>query len=260
MFSFLSSLLFICTLFLVVAPQIVHASNLVINEIMAKPDDDTEWVELYNPTNQEIDLNGWTIKDGNTSPTDDISLTEKIGALGFKVFEHKKGWLNDSGDTVTLLNGTTEIDVYTFDTATQGKTIGRQTDGNDWTYNLTPSKGVTNGNSPTPTPTESPAATPTPSNTPTPTNKPTPTPTIKPPTSTPKMSPAINKSPTPDTSPSFVLGSTSVSDISPTIAEQENKEATNPLKNLFLIGGGLVLTLAGVLIITFIVKNRASNI
>ncbi|MFC1988478.1 lamin tail domain-containing protein [Chloroflexota bacterium] len=43
---------------------------LVINEIMANPrsvsDSDGEWIEIYNPTSSNIDIDGWTITDGET--------------------------------------------------------------------------------------------------------------------------------------------------------------------------------------------------
>lgn len=42
-------------------------NTLVLNEIMYDPkkskDDFGEWVEVYNPTNAEVDLDGWTLKD-----------------------------------------------------------------------------------------------------------------------------------------------------------------------------------------------------
>ena len=132
---------------------------------MAKPDDETEWIELYNPTDQIIDLTGWQIKDGNTSISDDLTLSGQIDPLGFKTFDHSKGWLNDSGgETVTLLNGSSTIDSYTYTTATQGKTFGRKPDGESWVNNLTATKNSTNNDpsssTPTPTPTPEPTSTP----------------------------------------------------------------------------------------------------
>ena len=44
--------------------------NIVINEIMQNPsavsDDNGEWFEIYNNSNEDIDLNGFTIKDNDT--------------------------------------------------------------------------------------------------------------------------------------------------------------------------------------------------
>ena len=138
------------------------SASVVINEFMAKPDDDTEWVEIYNPSNQTIDLTSWLIKDGNTSSSDDITLNGQIDPLAFKTFDHDKGWLNDTGtETIILLNGSTTIDSYQYSGAAQGKTFGRNPDGSSWTSNLTPTKNSSNSqtSSPSPSPTPSPSAT-----------------------------------------------------------------------------------------------------
>jgi hypothetical protein len=148
-----------------------YASSVVINEIMAKPDDETEWVELYNSSDNTIDLSGWKIKDGNNSITDDINLSGQINSNGFIVFEHNKGWLNDSGDEiVTLLDSSDSIiDNNTYNGPQQGKTFARIPDGGTWNSNVSPTKGISNGNvSPSPTPTSSPSPTPTPTSSPSP--------------------------------------------------------------------------------------------
>ncbi|MEA3458521.1 MAG: lamin tail domain-containing protein, partial [Candidatus Thermoplasmatota archaeon] len=46
-----------------------HA-NIVINEVMYDPisnDNYNEWIELYNPTNQFINVSGWNITDNYAS-------------------------------------------------------------------------------------------------------------------------------------------------------------------------------------------------
>ncbi len=156
LFSFL---LFINVLLI---PQIVLAQSIVINEFMAKPDDNIEWIELYNPTNQIVDLTGWKLKDGNSSTTDDLTLSGQISALGFITFDHDKGWLNDTGtETITLLDqNSNAIDSYSYSGATSGKTYGRQPDGESWQSNLIATKGSTNGGaSPSPSPSSSPIST-----------------------------------------------------------------------------------------------------
>ncbi|KKR80966.1 MAG: hypothetical protein UU73_C0001G0224 [Candidatus Daviesbacteria bacterium GW2011_GWA1_41_61] len=252
------------------------ASDIVLNEVMAKPDDETEWVEIYNPTDQTVDLTGWIIKDGN-STSDDLTLDGEISPLSFRVFDHSKGWLNDSGDgdTVTLLNGTTTINSYTYQKASAGKTFGRQPDGGSWAENLTPTKGSTNGDPPTPTPspTETPTSTPTPSDTPTPTKTltptktPTPSPTAKPPTPTknPTKTPTSAKSSTDNSQvnlPSSILSSSSAEEYYPTVLGESvsitpAQENTNsPKLNPFLILGGGILIIVGLNILVYLYKNR----
>jgi hypothetical protein len=50
-----------------IVPAVAQPSSIAINEVMANParvsDNNGEWVELYNPTTADIDINGWTIKD-----------------------------------------------------------------------------------------------------------------------------------------------------------------------------------------------------
>ena len=45
----------------------VASAKVIISEFMADPsasgDDMGEWIELYNPSSQNININGWTIKD-----------------------------------------------------------------------------------------------------------------------------------------------------------------------------------------------------
>ena len=46
------------------------AQSIVVNEIMYSPlGGEPEWIELYNRTNQEINLNGWSINDVLTNPS-----------------------------------------------------------------------------------------------------------------------------------------------------------------------------------------------
>jgi PKD repeat protein len=62
--------------------------NLVITEIMQNPaivlDDYGEWFEVFNPTNTNIDLNGWTIKDNDTD-NHTIGSSVIVPAKGFAV-------------------------------------------------------------------------------------------------------------------------------------------------------------------------------
>ncbi|GBD86322.1 hypothetical protein BMS3Abin03_00238 [bacterium BMS3Abin03] len=56
----------------------VHSQSVVVNEIMYTPSGgEPEWIELYNNTNEQINLNGWSVTDLFTTPataTIDIDL------------------------------------------------------------------------------------------------------------------------------------------------------------------------------------------
>lgn len=51
-----------------VMPADFHFNDLVINEIMYSPiNDEPEWIEIFNRTDNSIDLTNWTIKDKSTN-------------------------------------------------------------------------------------------------------------------------------------------------------------------------------------------------
>lgn len=176
---------YLIVIFSFLFPFFINAqeTNLYISEIMARPEDDTEWVEIYNPTTVSVSLEGWKVKDGNTQSSDDLTLSGNIEPLQFKTFDHPKGWLNDSSDeTVNLLQNDSTVDSYSYKTASLGKTFSK-IDGN-WTADTTPSKGSANI-SPSPSQTPSMSPTPSPISQPSPTSQPSNTPT-----------PSINTKPT----------------------------------------------------------------
>lgn len=77
--------------------------DAVINEFVSDPaDEDVEWIELYNTTEKEINLDGWSIEEGSGAKT---NLTGVIAANGngkFMVIEKPKGNLNNGGDIIIL--------------------------------------------------------------------------------------------------------------------------------------------------------------
>ncbi|MDH7516858.1 MAG: phospholipase D-like domain-containing protein [Candidatus Thermoplasmatota archaeon] len=71
----LSLLIFILFFIFLLTNQIVFSgtkTNIVINEIMYNPeqnDNYSKWIELYNPTNQSINISGWSITDNTAEDT-----------------------------------------------------------------------------------------------------------------------------------------------------------------------------------------------
>lgn len=79
-----------------------NPSDLVINEFVSDPiDGEEEWVELYNNTDKEIDLTNWKIEDGSGSQT---TLSGIIGPKDFFLVEKIKGYLNNTGDIIKLVD------------------------------------------------------------------------------------------------------------------------------------------------------------
>lgn len=104
--------------------------SIVINEVAwmgTKAQANDEWIELYNKTDQDIDLSGWTLE--NKNKTFSVALAHSISARGYFLLERTAssttditedmifaGALNNSGPNANLYlkNGTTIIDSIDF--------------------------------------------------------------------------------------------------------------------------------------------------
>ncbi|MFA4837301.1 MAG: Ig-like domain-containing protein, partial [Dehalococcoidia bacterium] len=103
---------------------------IVINEFMANPTTGTEWIELYNPTADQVNLAGWTIEDntGSTygSGAGNTSLTGKTIAAGSYLLLTKgtdfSFVLNNDNDVIILKNGTAQVDKVAYGNFADGNT------------------------------------------------------------------------------------------------------------------------------------------
>src|SRR4030043_1698097 len=144
----------------------VLASNVLINEVFIGDSSGShQWVELYNSTNQEIDLSNWIIDDSGGSTYYQISQGTTIGSNSFKVFQSGSFYLNSSSaDTVILKNGNNEeIDSYSYSSSPGGSlTFCRSPNGASWNV-CQPTREASNlssSSSPTPTPPPTPRPSP----------------------------------------------------------------------------------------------------
>jgi len=84
------------------------SDNVVINEVDINPPGDdsvsvSEWVELYNPTDSEIDLGGWEIASTTVlKKTMPISSGTIIQPGQFLTYSYQSVWFTDSGESVEL--------------------------------------------------------------------------------------------------------------------------------------------------------------
>ena len=185
---------FFATVVLLALPSRVFA-QIVINEVLPNPEGEDkigEWLELYNPTGQDLDVNGYVLKDaaGNELTIDAIHTDgETILSDGGWLVIHRSGHttfsLNNDGDeAIQLLSQETVVDTFSYSSSSEGKTWGRIPDGGDISaQELSPTEGSANVlPTPTPEPTDVPEPTqePTPTKTPTQAPSPTPKPTAKP--------------------------------------------------------------------------------
>ncbi|MFC1653668.1 lamin tail domain-containing protein [Patescibacteria group bacterium] len=142
-------------------------STIALNEIYPNPygpgtDDNPmpegEWVELYNLTGSDVNVSGWYLYDAvnngimiTTSNTGSGSAT--VPASGYLVVylngAYTNGWLNNSGDSVSLYNGHIStgslIDTHTYSgSVPDGKSIARIPDGTGPWYDPIPTPGSAN--------------------------------------------------------------------------------------------------------------------
>lgn len=151
------------------APIVEEEGYLVINEFLASNDDTNtdengdydDWVELYNGTNEAVDVGGMYISDDPEDtapwpiPTTDASLTT-IEAGGYLVLwcdkESEQGVLHvdiklsGDGEAIVLWDADmVEVDSYTFGPQETGVSMGRTEDGGDtWASFTTPTPGASN--------------------------------------------------------------------------------------------------------------------
>ena len=126
------------------------ANQVVINEIMPRPADTVEWVELYNKTDTVLDIGNCYIDDVADTGGSPIQIAAgtTIPAHGFWVTLDMSTYINNDGDYVRLLSddATTVLDSYQFGASSVGSSWYRNPDGGDWSATATssPTKGFTN--------------------------------------------------------------------------------------------------------------------
>lgn len=187
------------TLISLISPYKAHA-QVVINEIYPNPegddnkDIDKEWIELFNTSEESINLTDWYISFQENSDRQRIILSDTIGGGSYLkiVISASQGWMrNKEGDSVRLYKpGEVNFtDGYSYGDSSEEKiTWGRDPNGTGgWARMQSATPGGPNSGKipePTATPTPDPTSTPEPTSPSEPTNTPTPqfspTPTRKP--------------------------------------------------------------------------------
>ena len=108
--------------------------SVLINEVEINPANGSEYVELYNPTSEPIDISGWSITPSASWKNYKITDNTIIEPNSFLAFTHHSSWFKDFGDTVSLTNHLDDIiDVTPLlaDNDDDAKTWQRNTDGLD---------------------------------------------------------------------------------------------------------------------------------
>ena len=112
------------------------SAHIVINEIEQNPsgiDAGNEWVELYNPTTSDVNLDGWKLSTTH-GVTVTVTLYGTIPANGYFVYTHTTQWLDNEVESVILRDSSwNEIDrtPYLTDTSNSYYSWQRYPNGED---------------------------------------------------------------------------------------------------------------------------------
>ena len=136
------------------------STHIVINEIEQNPygiDEGNEWVELYNPTISDVNLDGWRLSTTH-GKTVTVTLRGTIPANGYVIYTHTEQWLDNIGESVTLRDlSLNEVDRTPYVPDTNGTRYswqrypnGKDTDSDsDWEFRAS-TEGRSNGELPPP--------------------------------------------------------------------------------------------------------------
>lgn len=126
---------------------------IVINEFYAWSTD-TDWVELYNPNDSDVDISNWVLDDKASTQMFQFDTNTQIPENGFIIAEVDDR-LNRSGDTISLYNqDSILLDQKSYNNSEESISEGRYPDGQNWTDCMNPSPNAKNNNTcPTNTPT-----------------------------------------------------------------------------------------------------------
>lgn len=139
---------------------------VVINEFMAsntstiatEEGDYSDWIELYNPGDEDVDLAGWTITDDLSVPTKHVLLSQTVPAGGFLILwadddEEELGTghlgfhLSVDGESIGLYREDgSASDTLEYDPQAEDLSSARVPDGStNWVITDEPTPGESNG-------------------------------------------------------------------------------------------------------------------
>lgn len=145
----------------------VATTGVLINEFEQNPlgeDAGNEWVELFNPTNQAVNVSGWVlIPTRNRTHNATLQAGSIIAPLGYLIVQAPFQWLDNEWEIIVLKDAagntidTTRnaTDTYNDDRSWQRFPNGQDTNNDaDWAFQPA-TEGVSNGVEPTTTTTSS---------------------------------------------------------------------------------------------------------
>jgi hypothetical protein len=207
---FLRTIFFFCLYFGFSSKPPTVQAQLLINEVHPAPSLGNEWVELYNSSENVVNLQSWKLEDQITTPSTIFSFTtESMEPHSYFVAEINNK-LNNTGDGVTLKNSNNQIiDQMSYSSSQTNKSWARLSSSSNEFVLTDPTRANVNF---VPSPVPSPSPLPSPTSEPTPLPSPNPSPSISPEASaTPIPQPLPTPSPSPVPPPPSISPSPSPS-------------------------------------------------
>ncbi|MBU4351029.1 lamin tail domain-containing protein [Candidatus Parcubacteria bacterium] len=122
-----------------------YPRGIIFNEILPSPlgpDENEEWIEIYNQNNFIVNLSGWQISDSlGQVKAYSFPNNTTINAKSYLVINRpeSKITLNNQEDELLIFNPDQEIvDSIHYKTAVSGQSFSRFSNGWSWTNQLTP--------------------------------------------------------------------------------------------------------------------------
>lgn len=142
--------------------------RIYISEVMVNPEDENEWIELYNDNDFDVSIKNWFIDDAENAGSSPKPLTIDIAAKSYSIYEIASSMFNNDTDAVRLLNeNKITADAFSYYSSVNGLSIGKINPFQSSICITNPTKGYANGicveiqptNTPTPSPTPKPSPT-----------------------------------------------------------------------------------------------------
>lgn len=125
------------------------SQELVLNEFLANGDGEGDWIEMYNPTDSAVSLEGWYLSDNVAEPNKWALGVDSIPAKGYKSVNDQGFGLAWDGEELVLSYLPTEgqgriVDAVSFKAQEPHVSRGRYPDGGMYWTRLTPTQGAAN--------------------------------------------------------------------------------------------------------------------
>lgn len=122
----------------------VALSELFPNPASPQEDNQDEFIELYNPNNIPVDLNGWIVRDAGGSSY--VIKDKIIPAMGYAVFTSKESSLslNNTGDVIYLFSPDNTLVDSSADYSDAKEGLSWAVVGNSWDWTVSPTPSTVN--------------------------------------------------------------------------------------------------------------------